>query len=370
MSKKPYYGMDGRKYDSLFTAYLGSRGAYERRRQTRLLQNQLELEEKMMNQEVDAMNVQRELEEEKIKVEREKINHEKEMYILKALDEVSIPKDLYDNFVSHLFSINKPSREVEESLNEEDELANKLTSYILTISNKKKELERYRENNTTQAVKKRTVKYNEKYKKYEDVVNGKEPLSTLSSSDFENINLDAKKYNSMIKRCGIRGVFLILLCLLPVFIFGIFLTTNSINGGKELIGIIAIIFAISIFMLISSKKKLKIEINDAVYNTALKEFENDETFKKLQKEQIELKERYDEVKAKNISITKKFVEENIKAFYNFRINHYNLKMEKLFIDLGLAKRCQELDLDFKNISKDEIIKYGEFEDYFQLFSSL
>ena len=45
-------------------------------------------------------------------------------------------------------------------------------------------------------------------------------------------------------------------------------------------------------------------------------------------------------------------------------------MEKLFIDLGLAKRCQELDLDFKNISKDEIIKYGEFEDYFQLFSSL
>ena len=46
-----------------------------------------------------------------------------------------------------------------------------------------------------------------------------------------------------------------------------------------------------------------------------------------------------------------------------------MKMEKLFVDVGLIEKCKEKDVQFDIIDKNKISAEGTFEDYFNFFQN-
>ena len=55
--------------------------------------------------------------------------------------------------------------------------------------------------------------------------------------------------------------------------------------------------------------------------------------------------------------------------YNFRLEHYNLKIEKLFYDVGLVNKCMEKNYKWLDIDKKNIKSEGTYEDYFHYFNN-
>ena len=58
--------------------------------------------------------------------------------------------------------------------------------------------------------------------------------------------------------------------------------------------------------------------------------------------------------------------EKLEEFYNFRVNHYNPKIEKLLLDFGFDVTYKDI---FKSINKSQSKSMGEIDDYIEYFSN-
>ena len=140
--------------------------------------------------------------------------------------------------------------------------------------------------------------------------------------------------------------------------------------GKGIVTIVLGIFIIAViifdFIWIIQIAKDKIKLIDKLdaeknsIDTLFKELVDKQNYCKENMSQLlikrcilypdKVKELYDNIKKSNA----KNLYENSEKFYNFRVNHYNDEIEKLF---------KKLDINLKRIKENEIKNIGTIKDY-------
>ena len=138
------------------------------------LQEQMKMEQ--------GQQLEKERQEHELKLEQIRQEHEREQRLLKIFDEVSIPLEVYNKFEEKLLSGGKSSKE------ESEKNAELMASYMELLDNSEKELDEWQE-----VIKKnledndKEVKYMEKYKKFEDWINGKISITEFNDEDVKYI---------------------------------------------------------------------------------------------------------------------------------------------------------------------------------------
>ena len=131
-----------------------------------------------------------------------------------------------------------------------------------------------------------------------------------------------------------------------------------------------IIFSVPIIYylcLIPSKNTTKIKIEkdcDAELRKLKKELHN----KTLDNKEEEINKKIDKSIDDHYNIMKRCVDTKLNELNEFRINHYNYKIDKLLLDMGLDKKLKEYKLKYKIISKEEVKATGDVDDYVVFFT--
>ena len=294
------------------------------------LQEQMKMEQ--------GQQLEKERQEHELKLEQIRQEHEREQRLLKIFDEVSIPLEVYNKFEEKLLSGGKSSKE------ESEKNAELMASYMELLDNSEKELDEWQE-----VIKKnledndKEVKYMEKYKKFEDWINGKISITEFNDEDVKYIYdqetkdifnnkkknfVDSKKTKEWLKIFSIIvGVIIMLLVfkyfpILAVLYCAILVGINYIPS-----------MPLEKLWTANLRKKINKVINEQMENEIVKD-NYEEKLKNIQGEMQEaLKSLQERIKI--------IVDKKLEELYVFRRNHYNIRIEKLFYDVGLVNKCRE-----------------------------
>ena len=376
-----YIGDDGKEYNT-FREMMGANEKYRNlKEQTRLLDEQNKLiQEQNYNMQKEA-EMNRQLQQEKMLhdavIAEEQMEHDKEMRILGLFDSVGLNKKFYDEFVSYLFSDNvlelvEVNEKNNTKINELDNNINLINDYL----NKKVDFDKiskfvYNEEDKDTLIK--TKKILEDYLKnhnnsYRDIIISK--FNFDDNEEFSELNEKVQKYTRIGNKYAIGTV----ISLFAGFIF----------SSSNFIGTIAIISTfvcaiIALYNYFSSGFKKMSEMMDSLVKDKLKDIEeqindyqdNDFIDNKLKKQIDNFNEEINNLKLDNRKNQSKLKDIKTKwsEFVKFRKNHYNSKMESLFIDAGLEKQINSLGLDYCRINNDNKRKNGTVEEYITYFNN-
>lgn len=320
------------------------------------LQEQMKMEQ--------GQQLEKERQEHELKLEQIRQEHEKEQRLLKILDEVSIPLELYNKFEEKLLSGGRLSKE------EAERNAELMDSYMTLLENNEKELEEWQE-----VIKKNLedndeeVKYTEKYKKFEDWVNGKISITEFNDEDIKAIDEQEIKdtFDKMKKEVkNKQGLLKYIKIIYPIF--GIVMIILFFNEIKYMWLLCLALFSVLLIPKGIYEKigtgKIKVQINKTINEQMVNEIAKDNYEKKLKNIQGEMQEALKSLQERN----KIFADKELEKLYEFRKNHYNMRIEKLFYDVGLVNKCKENNYKWQDINKDDIINEGTYEDYFHYFN--
>lgn len=331
--------------------------------QNKLMIEQLEEDKKRRAQEAEQ--------------EYQRQKHEKEMRILKLFDEVSIPFNIYQNFELYLLNVK------DEDLDKDNQklrttLIGLLTEKMNLITQHHQEfqdLKKTLDSNDDNAISNKTVKYNEKYKKFEEFVNDKikiDDLLTENWSTFNNDNEIQTLLNEIKKEKDIKKKAISKLKdqNTKKFIIGIFIVLLIVGIWANMTIFFISCFAIVLLSFYFSKKvkiyELKKHLNKSINQKILEEGQLNVANKK---ELAKLDEDIEIISKDLKPVEKTVLNKKIDLFNKFRFSHYNMKIEKLFVDVGLVEKCKENNVQFDIIDKNKISAEGTFEDYFHFFQN-
>lgn len=366
---KGYYGKDGKRYKDVVELWNANAVVENQEEQTRLLQVNAELaafqaeQEERKMQQAEILEYSRQ--EHEKQMQQTKYEHEQELLLLKIFDEVSIPIEIYKKFEKQLFNAG--------SINSEDvEQYSKLMTHLL--NKKAEDGNKFRELlESNMKFPNNEVKYTDKYKKFEEFINEKysKTMFNIEQKDFDIVEnntefidvltKEKKKVNQSKKIVKFSGIFEI--------VIGIGILLSELNHP--------VMFILSIITLVmglfftsfnrvydsNTTKELKIKLNKSINNQMAKEYTTN-----VSEEEQTIQNKISEVQAKLRAESKEIIDKRLQDLYNFRINHYNIKIEKLFYDVGLINKCTERNYNWLNISKDNIKHEGTYEDYFHYFN--
>lgn len=365
-----YLSKDGQFYDT-FNEMCGADKRYmQQEMQSKMLyeQNKLMIEQLEEDKKRRAQEAEQEYQRQK---------HEKEMRILKLFDEVSIPFNIYKDFEDYLLNATDMDfgEENQEHIKKFTELTEEMSSLTAQHNENIDNIQKVVFSNDDTAISNKKVKYSEKYKKFEDFVNDKIKIDDLPVENwntFDNDNeiqtlLKQFKKQKDIKKKAISKF-------------------KDQNTKKFIIGILIALFIVCIWanitiLLISC---LAIMILSFYFSKQVKIYE----LKKQLNKSINLKmveevkidsearKKVDAIMKQCEGINQKLepleiiiLEKKMNLFNKFRFSHYNMKMEKLFVDVGLVEKCKENNVQFDIIDKNKISAEGTFEDYFHFFQN-
>lgn len=367
---KGWLGKDGQFYETWDEARGADNRYIQQEMQSKLLFEQNQLMIKQLEEEEKRHKQEKEIEQERIK-------HEKEMRILKLFDDVSIPFNVYQSFENYLLSIKNEDLD-EEGIEVRTAFFGLASEKMNLITQHREEFENIKKtvySNDDTAINNKKVKYNEKYKIFEDFVNDKikiDDLSTEKWNIFDNDNQiqtllnQLKKQNDIkkkaISKCKDQNT--------KKFIIGIFITLLIVSIWANMTIFFMFCLAIVLLSFYFSKKiriyELKKQLNKSIN---LKILEEGQLNVAREKELSKLDEDIENISKALKPIEKTVLNQKIDLFNKFRFSHYNMKMEKLFVDVGLIEKCKEKDVQFDIIDKNKISAEGTFEDYFNFFQN-
>lgn len=340
-----FYGKDGQIYDTL-DKKVGADSRYnQQEKQNQLLEEQNKLlAQQERERQLNAIREEnRAWLEEQNKKERDRIQreHSEEMRLLSLCDEVGINKSIIDNYINYIFS-EKQVEEKERKLFEEN---NKI--------HKQLENERSTLWNDEEILKK--IKIIKKIKN-----------NDLSNSDdligYYDLKHLVEEYNSTNDKIG-NGILGSIVTAILIFLF-LGLLVGWWTIWPFIIFSVPIIYYLC---LIPSKNTTKIKIEkdcDAELRKLKKELHN----KTLDNKEEEINKKIDKTIDEHHNIMKRCVDTKMNELNEFRINHYNYKIDKLLLDMGLDKKLKEYKLKYKIISKEEVKATGDVDDYVVFFT--
>lgn len=340
-----FYGKDGQIYDT-FDKKVGADSRYnQQEKQNQLLEEQNKLlAQQERERQLNAIREEnRAWLEEQNKKERDRIQreHSEEMRLLSLCDEVGINKSIIDNYINYIFS-EKQVEEKERKLFEEN---NKI--------HKQLENERSTLWNDEEILKK--IKIIKKIKN-----------NDLSNSDdligYYGLKHLVEEYNSTNDKIG-NGILGSIVTAILIFLF-LGLLVGWWTIWPFIIFSVPIIYYLC---LIPSKNTTKIKIEkdcDAELRKLKKELHN----KTLDNKEEEINKKIDKSIDDHYNIMKRCVDTKLNELNEFRINHYNYKIDKLLLDMGLDKKLKEYKLKYKIISKEEVKATGDVDDYVVFFT--
>lgn len=374
---KGYYGKDGKRYKDAVELWRANAVVENQEEQTRLLRMNAELsllqaeqEERKMQQEKDLEDERREHEKQ---MEQSKYEHERELLLLKLFDEVSIPLGVYRRFEEKLFNSGniKP---------EDTEQYSKLMISATELLNKKyQDGERFKELlQSNMNYPNNEVKYTDKYKKLEEFINSKYSTIMLNmetkdfdiidnNKDFVEVFTREKKGTQITKNTylftGPLNIVIGIAEIIGAFIFKDFMILLLPLGIFQIFG--GIVCMQQKIPVSKVTAELKQELNKAINSQMVNEYSQDN----ISEEEKSINEELKKLQAEINESSKAIIDKRLQDLYNFRIDHYNLKIEKLFYDVGLVNKCIENNYNWLDIDKKNIRSEGTFEDYFHYFNS-
>lgn len=335
------------------------------------LQEQAENEKKRLQQE-------KELAEDKklhdIAMEQVKHEHDREMILLKIFDDVSIPLGVYEKFEKNLLNGGYIKPESKEKYL-------KLVQSLAEITSAKtKDIEKIAEQlQSNLNYPNNEIKYTGKYKKLEEFINSKYStiMLNMETKDFDIIDNKQefieifnreKKYTKQSEN--------IYSFLAPLnIILGIieFIAASIISSARSILILVGTVQLCSgllvkfIHKIPDSKatKDLKIELNKVIISQIANEYMQDN----VSEEEKSINEEMKKIQAEINENCKTVIDQRLQDLYNFRLEHYNLKIEKLFYDVGLVNKCMEKNYNWLDIDKKNIKSEGTYEDYFHYFNN-
>lgn len=374
---KGYYGKDGKRYKDAIELWNANKVVENQEEQTRLLRMNAELSVLQAEQEERKMQQAKELENERREhekqMEQSKYEHERELLLLKIFDDVSIPLGVYEKFEQNLLNGGNISQENSERYAKLMKSASDIMSKRIQSLGEMEELIQRNMNYPNNE-----VKYTEKYKKFEEFINSKYSTIMLdmetkdfdiidNNKDFVKVFISEKKGTQITKNIysfiGPLNIVLGIAEFIGAFIF------NDVRTILILFGIFQT-FAGIVSMhpkIPDSKvtKDLKVELNKAINCKIANEYSQGN----VSEEEKSINEELKEIQAEISESSKTIIEQRLQDLYNFRLEHYNLKIEKLFYDVGLVNKCMEKNYNWLDIDKKNIKSEGTYEDYFHYFNN-
>lgn len=347
-----YIGRDGQRYETLQQVVLADKKYKMIEEQNQLLEEQKALLEKQNeinaeNQDMLILKIQAEMAEQATRQE-----HEKNMRLLKLCDDIGINKSIVDNYIDYIFNFRKIEEEDRKIMEEyerkrqvylSNERDNMFSKDKLPIVKKLKEEGLDFKGNTMGGRKiLNTEEYNTLSKGY-----GKDILELMEV-------YDSKKIISVV----FHWIFIPFLCI------ELFLMLPS--ADEESMGslfLIMFITLITYFFLL-------------LYSFSVRNSAKDNLEDELNRTLKYLEEHYHEDDGEGTAIWRKlsdlkngWVKKKMETLDEFRINHYNPKIDKILLDFGLGDKLNGYHLKYKIFSKKEVKATGSIEDYISFFAS-
>ena len=400
-------GLDGKLYDDINEA-IGANARYkQQQKQNELLKKQNDLLEEIANNDKKNKEMQDELENEKIKMqndlEHEKLKmqlelqnnefaHKKALRILSLFDEIGISKPQFDKFEEYLFC----KRDV-----------NKLKDNIEKINVKKSNLDSilyHIEQISSTSQLKHDYHYYDYIDGLQDTLNeivdncasqkSKKELSNLITNHSLEEAIEKVKqiepksnainlYNNYINLGKTLKITTIII-LISIFLFGIsllFMGGENVSSFIILISIMSLlgIFICSIVLLGSyiSRKNMPKNIFNELENglsTANYFGVTDESLEKSIKNMSKkLKLQINDMSKEIDKINEQIKEQVLlkwQKFLEFRLNHYNVKIENLLLDVELDKKIEKYGITYEKVTKNKKISDSSIEDYINYFDNI
>lgn len=339
-----FYGKDGQIYDTL-DKKIGADSRYmQQEKQNKLLEEQNKL---LSQQERERkLNAIREENkawlEEQNKKEREWAQraHSEEMRLLNLCDEVGINKSIIDNYINYIFSDKQVEKKDRKLFEEYHKVDKQLENERSTLWNDEEILK--------------------KIKIIKEIKN-----NNLSNSDdlfgYYDLKHLVEEYNTTNAKMG-NGIFGSVVTAIIIFLF------LGLLGWWTIWPLV--IFSVPVIYylcLIPSKNITKTKI-EKTCDVELKNLKKELHNKTLDNKEEEINKKIDKNLDKYYSIMKRCVETKLDELNEFRLNHYNYKIDKLLLDMGLDKKLKEYELKYKIISKEEAKATGDIDDYVVFFT--
>lgn len=307
-----HYSRDGSFYNTIDEARAANTRYDQQEKQNNLLEKQLDKQE-MQNYLLDQQLKQQQNQiDEQIRLERSKQKREEEIRILKYFDGLNIVKKEYDRFIYKMFNPDLPEK-FSKLEKEMDKLILKKEKLLDKLSVQKKEnelkilLEKQTNNNSS---------------------------ITISELVF-----------------GISILYLLFSFLV-----------------LETCSMIALVMAIGGFIAISSYKEQQESIKNDI--SQYEDIINNKKSKSVDSEDVEKIWIHIELKEKEISkYRNKEIEKNWNKFKNFRLRHYNQKIENFFINVGLDNYVHTYGIKYIKITDKTYIEKGTINDYLEIFQN-
>lgn len=388
-----YEGRDGGRYDTLDEVRSADTRYRQQEKQNQLLAEQNKI---LANQNAEAlqlerekMQIQKQLEEKRIEAERlshlaqlAQMEHEEEMRILKLCDDVGITKEAIDSFRDYLFlppkELQKLKEDIDNKYGNPDEEIENAKSYLLKddtlifknysqlfppIYELKKQLSSERE----AEIREQFLEWIDKPEEYT------KELTKIDAYDT-SVNLKKEEKTKMIN---------IIIVIVSIILLIIILSYNvnakqmgDIATGISFVSVLTLPLVIIYFMYKMFKddeipklqKKLETKFTDMKYVETLKI--NKIEPKKVLKNHIEEMEK--ELNNFNANFTEYYnnMTDKWNDFIEFRKKHYNSKVEKLLIDVGIKETVLNIGLEYPKINVNNKIKDGSVEDYIAYFDEV
>lgn len=364
--KKGYLGKDGRRYNDLWEVWNADTVVENNEKQTRLLQQQQQLLLLQMEQKEKEMAEAKKQEiarqEHEKQLAQEKYDHQKEVLMLKTFDELSIPIAIYEKFEDKLLKTEANKEDAIKLL----ELTTSVTKMTAERFSKSKDFSAQIDKNANYT--NNEVKYSDKYKKFEDFINSKIMLDSLKVKDFDIIQ-ENKELIELFNQTKKNTENLLYMSKIICYVVGILLIIQGLFFWGLIILGMAILLTnsekVKIPIPIRARTELKDKINASISKQMLEEYQQSNVSEEEKAMQDEMKE----LQTKMNENSKKIIDVRLEELYNFRLEHYNIKIEKLFYDIGLVNTCIEKDYNWLDIDKNNIKKEGSYEDYFHYFNN-
>ena len=372
-----YIGKDGKVYDTW-----GQRSEADARYDQHQEQKSLLEEQNRLIAQQNQINEKNRLNE--MIAQYKQMEHEEEMRILNLCDDVGITKEAIDSFRDYLFTPPKELQKLKEDidlkyynldeqiqdakiyLSKDDELIiNRYYEVFSRINKLKKILSEEQKIKIRTEFEEKIQNPNEYEKElkemniYDDVINEKNSSKCITGLIISSIILAViylvifASANSSSSDDGLLVTVIILD--IPTTIFWVYYVCKCKNLFKS--GIRN-----------ESRKYIESKLDDLIYLETLKL--NKIKPKEVLKNHIEEMEK--DLNNFNANFTEYYNNTTNKwnDFIEFRKNHYNSKVEKLLIDVGIKETVLNLNLEYPKINVNNKIKDGSVEDYIAYFDEL
>ena len=339
------YGIDGKEYDSAWEASQANKRWMREIEQKEAIEEQNEILKKQIDEQRRLTQEQME-NDRKIEIARQE--HDKEMRLLSLCDEIGISKKIIDGFINHVADADDDDS-VHDDLNiyrELDDITRKL------------------------------------YKLYGELVD--------QSNSKQYNDIITTKYDEISSYI----IYAIISMVVGIGLLIILLIKGYTTAAFISFGVSFIITSIILCVYQNLKKNCEEENQNLMENKIINfdktlndsgeifiyvlNFEyNNLDFIKDEEQQnpvlVEYRKQRDKLRNQERAIRVEELNSRIDDFYNFRLKHYNSKIEKFLDDFNFKEKVKDLtglNINYKIVTKSMATGNGDIDDYVEYFTNV